>query len=454
MPAAGPAHRRVAGRVAALLGALVAITSAGCSVEPRGATTTTGAGSGRAATNTPSPTSTPSPTPTVDVVAQARTQAAQHDYDAAIRTLAAATTPQARAELARVQALKAKAVRWPDNTTIPHLFYHSAAVDPRRAFAAPGSEAVGFSQYMTSVGELRKQLEQMHARGWVLVHPQRIAARGADGIMRPQPILLPPGKKPVVLSLDDLSYYEYMVGKGFANVLVAKPDGRVVNTYTDVAGRTVEGSFDCPPIIDDFVREHPDFSYRGDKGSIAMTGYNGVLGYRTSIRTYGDTPATRAAQAEATVVAAAMKRNGWQFASHSWGHINMTRSDLGRIKADAARWDAEVRPILGDTPLMIYPFGADIGDASPYSPGNPKFAFLHGTEKFDYFFGVDGTTPHWVQLSGQVFRQSRANVDGISLQRALDGRRTAITQFFDARPTMDPARPLPVPSVGGPRAGG
>ena len=36
------------------------------------------------------------------------------------------------------------------------------------------------------------------------------------------------------------------------------------------------------PIVDDFVREHPDFSYRGDKGTIALTGYNGVLGYRSS----------------------------------------------------------------------------------------------------------------------------------------------------------------------------
>ena len=37
------------------------------------------------------------------------------------------------------------------------------------------------------------------------------------------------------------------------------------------------------PLIDSFVKEHPDFSYKGAKGIIALTGYNGILGYRTDI---------------------------------------------------------------------------------------------------------------------------------------------------------------------------
>ena len=397
--------------------------------------------------------STPTPTPTQDALAKAKVQAAQYDYDGALKTLSADGYDEAKAQVAQVQAAKAKAVRWADNTKIPHLFYHSLSVDPAKTFTG-GSEGVGFSQYMATVDEFKAQIKQMHERGFVLVHPQRIAKKGPDGVMRFQPIMLPPGKKPVVLSLDDLSYYEYMMGKGFANVLIKKDDGRVVNTYTDRSGKTVEGSYDCVPILDDFVREHPDFAYHGDKGSIAMTGYNGVLGYRTSERKYGANPTTKDAQAKAKVVADAIKANGWKFASHSWGHINMTRSGLGRIKDDAGRWDREVRPILGDTDLMIYPFGGDVSDAKPYSDANPKVAFLRGTEKFDYFFGVDGTSPSWVQLGPTTLRQARINVDGLSMQRALDGKRSAITQFFDTRSTIDKKRPLPVPSIGGPTAGG
>ena len=387
------------------------------------------------------------------LIATAKQQAAQYDYDAAIATLAGSDSEAAKSELQAVQAAKAQAVTWPDNTTIPHIFYHSLIVDPDRAFN-DGSEGVGFSQYMVTIDEFTKQLEQMYANGWVMVHPERMAAVGADGKMAMTPINLPPGKKPFVLSLDDTSYYEYMTGKGFATNLVVAKDGTVRNTYTDAAGTTTEGNYDCIPIVDEFVRQHPDFSYRGDKGSVALTGYNGILGYRTSVQTYGDTPTTKDEQAKAKVVADAIKAAGWNFASHSWGHINMTKQGQGWITSDAKLWDAEVRPLVGDTQEMIYPFGADVSDVKPYSEANAKFAFLHDTEGFLYYFGVDGASDHWVQLGPTSLRQARVNADGLSLQRAIDGKKSALTQFFDPASTIDPKRPMPVPSGGGPKAGG
>lgn len=80
-----------------------------------------------------------------------------------------------------------------------------------------------------------------------------------------------------------------------------------------------------------------------------------------------------------------MKATGWNFASHSYGHINITKASLAAIKADAARWDADVKPIVGPTKEIIFAFGADISDTTPYSMRNPKYAFLHGVEGFDFF---------------------------------------------------------------------
>ena len=378
-----------------------------------------------------------------DLVAAAKLQAAQYDYDAAIATLSSLGSNAAKAELAKVQTAKAQAVVWPDNTTISHIFYHSLIVDPARAFS--GSQSVGFSQYMVTVSEFTKQLQQIYDNGFVLIHPERVASPAPDGTMTPTPITLPPGKKPLVLSLDDLSYYEYMDGHGFATNLVVKGDGMIANTYTDAAGTTTEGNYDVVPIIDDFVRQHPDFAYRGDKGSIGLTGYNGVFGYRSSVKSYGDTPATKNAQAQAKVVADALKAEGWNFASHTWGHINMTKSSLGWITSDAKLWDTEVRPIVGDTLELIYPFGADISSVTPYSNANPKFAFLHGTEGFQYYFNVDASQPFWMQIEAGSVRQARINVDGITLQKTLDGKTTVLDPFFNAQSTIDSQRPLPVP---------
>ncbi|MEO9199960.1 MAG: hypothetical protein ABI206_14515, partial [Antricoccus sp.] len=200
-----------------------------------GCTTDTSKGGSAARSGAGATSSSKESKPAEDpALATAKQQAAQYDYDTAIATLTGDQSAEAQQELATVTAGKAAAVPWADNTTIPHIFYHSLIVDPARAFGS--NEATGFDKYMVTVSEFTKQLQQMYDNGWVLIHPERIATVGADGAMSATPIVLPPSKKPLVLSIDDVSYYEYMTGKGFATNLVTTADGKVLSTYTDAVG--------------------------------------------------------------------------------------------------------------------------------------------------------------------------------------------------------------------------
>ena len=104
-----------------------------------------------------------------------------------------------------------------------------------------------------------------------------------------------------------------------------------------------------------------------------------------------------------------------------------------------------MRPLVGPIDELIFPFGADIGGAEKYTMSNPKFAFLHGEAAFDYFFPIDASTLFRTQLTPQYFRQARINVDGISMQRELDGAVTTLRSLFDTRSTLDKLRPLPLP---------
>ena len=71
--------------------------------------------------------------------------------------------------------------------------------------------------------------------------------------------MLPEGKIPFVLSEDDVSYYHYMDGDGFATKLVIDDNGDIKCEYKKADGTVVTGDYDVVPILDSFIKEHPDF---------------------------------------------------------------------------------------------------------------------------------------------------------------------------------------------------
>lgn len=350
--------------------------------------------------------------------------------------IATATSPSATAPAA-------SQVLWPDNSTVSHIFFHSLIIDPDRAFSKANPDAAGNAEYMVTKVEFDKILQSLYERDYVLVHPHRLAAMDASGVMRWTPLYLPPGKKPLIISVDDVSYNTQTIGWGFADRLTLDADGHVTNDYTDAAGVTTQGAYDVPTVMDAFVAQHPDFSYDGDKGTIALTGYEGVLGYRSSTRVYGDTEKTRADIAKAKAVADALRATGWRFACHSYGHRNFTTSTVAEIKTDITKWKNEVEPIVGKTDMMVYAFGADISDVARYTNTNAKYAYLNGQQGFDFFFNVDGSAPHWYQLQPGSLRGNRINIDGITLSRALKGNQKVLPLFFDAKEVRDPKHPMP-----------
>ncbi|WKK73409.1 polysaccharide deacetylase family protein [Rathayibacter oskolensis] len=142
-----------------------------------------------------------------------------------------------------------------------------------------------------------------------------------------------------------------------------------------------------------------------------------------------------------------MTADGWEFASHSWGHIDMRESSMERITADVGKWRDEVQPIVGATDLFVYPFGADIAGVGAYS--GPTYDLL-AAEGFTAFFNVDASRPAWGQWGAGYLREARINVDGISLRAAIEGRNDTLRAFFDPESVLDPARPA---SISGSDAG-
>ena len=236
----------------------------------------------------------------------------------------------------------------------------------------------------------------MYEKGYVLVSPHDMATVNEDGTVSRGKIMVPEGKIPFVLSQDDVSYYHYMDGDGFASRLVLDENGQVKAEYIEDDGSVLDNN--------------PDFDYEKEVE-------------------------------EATKVADAMKASGWEFASHTWGHMNATDRSAQDLKTDNEKWEAYVAPILGKTDMIIFAFGADIGGWEGYSMDNEKFAY-YKSRGYDYYCNVD-SSQYFVQITDQYFRQGRRNLDGYRMYYNPD----MLSDLFDVSQVWDTSRPTPVPEM-------
>lgn len=393
--------------------------------------------------------------------AQADLLAAQYDYDGAIELLQSFPNYSSSTDLQNAvvgyQEQKEACVSYPVDQ-ITHVFFHTLIRDTSKAFDGDSKEG-GYNQVMTTISEFNSIIQQMYDRGYVMVSLHDMCQVNEDGTVSKKEIYLPEGKKPFVLSQDDVSYYHYMDGDGFAQKLIVDENGEIKNTYIEDDGSISVGDYDMVPLIDTFVKEHPDFSYHGHKGIIALTGYEGVLGYRTD-EVYRTREADRVTEyqqkffdenpdfdwdtevSEAKKVAETMKANGWEFASHTWGHINPLAVGYDATVRDTERWLNNVATIVGDTDVLIFAFGADIGDWQPYTSDNEYFTYLK-SQGFSIFCNVDGSQEYWVQFGENYMRQGRRNLDGYRMYYNPD----MLSDLFDVSQAWDSSRPTPVPEM-------
>jgi hypothetical protein len=159
-----------------------------------------------------------------------------------------------------------------------------------------------------------------------------------------------------------------------------------------------------------FLEDHPDFNYKQEVKN-------------------------------AKKVAKAMKAEGWEFASHTWGHKDVAATSLDDLKRDDKKWKKYVAPILGETDMIIFAFGADIGSWEGYSADNEKYEF-YKSQGYRYFCNVD-SSQYFVQITDDYFRQGRRNLDGYRMYYNPE----MLSDLFDVSEVWDSSRPTPVPGM-------
>lgn len=400
-----------------------------------------------------------------ELMEQADFVAAGYDYAKATQMLQDFAyydqTPAMAAAVERYAQLDSQLVSYPNMFEVTHVFFHSLIVDTDRAFDSDYTNG-GYNQYMTTIDEFVAMMEEMYARGFVLVSPYDVAYEVTDGQGTRfvyGDIRLPEGKKPFIMSQDDVNYYGYMIGEGtgangipayadttgdgFASRIVIGEDGYPTCEYMDEQGNITYGDYDLVPVLERFIQEHPDFSYHGARAVLGMTGYEGVFGYRTNPN-YKAALGEEAFQKEieeAKAVAQCLRDHGWILASHSYGHPSYGEIEAPRVAADSDKWENTVQPVIGDCDIILYPNGSDIAGVGKYTMDNAKFNALY-EDGYRYFFNVDGSV-YWNQLGENYYRGGRRNLDGYRMYY----NPSMLKDLFDVEKIFDPARPTPVPPI-------
>lgn len=312
--------------------------------------------------------------------------------------------------------------------TIEHLFTHCLISHPEIAFREGNEYGKHLDRDCLTPTEFRNILLALYEGGYALVDVRKtyekegLTARRID-------FSFPKEKKPLVLSFDDVVYAQKNQGKGMSDKLVLTDSGEIA-AYTKNAENPLHKR-EFLPILEDFIQKHPDFSYDEARGVIFLTGFDGVLGYRTQ-RT---SPNRDSERKKAEKLVAACKQKGWIFGSHSYAHGHMRNYSPERMKADAEKWKNEVEPIVGKTELYAYPYGEwVIGE----NCSDERAQILLEAGYF-LFFGV-GENPFYVKMPLQsdcrLLFQDRCPMDGVSL------RANRLARFFDCQKVYDDVRPV------------
>ena len=138
-------------------------------------------------------------------------------------------------------------------------------------------------------------------------------------------------------------------------------------------------------------------------------------------------------------MADAIKAQGWTFASHTWGHALIGNISQERLVRDTEKWDTYVKPLVGDTDIIIFAHGQDLAEEKNYL-SSPKYQYLKSMG-FHIFCPVDSTA-YTFHINDEFVHNGRRNLDGYRIWYDAHGlgKRDWTKDLFDAKEVLDPAR--------------
>ena len=389
-----------------------------------------------------------------DLLARAEILAANYDYDGALALLNTfsgemSLYPNISNRVTEYANAKNQLVAWDDPSQIVTLSFQMLVQDLYMGLKH-ADYAQAINRNFISTGEFSMILQQLYDNGYVLVRPSdfidSMVADDGQIVYSSKTIYLPAGKKPLMLTETNVNYNTYLIdsdgdkladkdGGGFASKLILDAAGNITCEMVNRDGQTVTGAFDLVPILDAFVEAHPDFSYRGAKAVLALTGYDGLFGHRTNpgaIEQFGQEAYDEAIR-NASAIAERLRETGYVLACYTYDNIAYGNESVSGMDDDLKRWNNEVVPILGQIDILVFAQNSDITDGITYS--GEKYELLK-TYGFNHFIGFCEENNGMFYADTGYVHQGRILVTGSNMAYKSDW----FAGMFTSNNILDPNR--------------
>ncbi len=311
---------------------------------------------------------------------------------------------------------------------IGHLCFTNLVVDTDRAF--DGDEyAPVYRQNMITLEEFENILNTLYDSGYILIDIHSLAEKveTADGdiTLIERDAKIPEGRKPLILSVENLNYESVRNGDGVATRLALDGDGNVGAVYTDEGGHDLIGPYDVVPVVEQFIEEHPDFSFQGARGIIALSGAKGVFGYAVEEESSADYKENQQTVKE---IADKLREDGWTFATEGYGYLEMGNLTYEDLREDVIKWRDTIGPLVGECDTLLYPSGSEVD----YSTEKAALLFNQG---YCYLVGM-WSDNDYLEVNQKYLRQTRRTITGYVLENYPNNFST----YFSTSAILDDAR--------------
>ncbi|HHU53271.1 MAG TPA: hypothetical protein GXZ43_04245 [Clostridiaceae bacterium] len=272
--------------------------------------------------------------------------------------------------------LQNRIVVWEKN--VEHIAVRPLTLDTERAKLGPYKTFAETG--LLTPKEFENLLNELYLHDYVLITGETYMNYPEN---YPQ-VLIPAGKKPLVLIFDQYQYSTQYRESGSAEQLAYDSEtNKFVSRLSADKPETEVENQDCISILENFIAEHSDFSFNGAKARIALTVNENILGYTINeeqtqniiqkkaelgLEDYILTDKTdeeknkfyQLQSNDLEIVISALKEHGFTFCNGTYSGDDLGFLSLADLEQNIEQWNATTKHYLGEVPCLVFPGGSHV----------------------------------------------------------------------------------------------